>query len=283
VAATLWEWSVDPVPTAGVLVAAAAYADALRRTRGGARRFPWGRTLCFAAGLAAIVVALDGPPDALSESSFSVHMVQHMLLQMVAAPLLLLGGPITLVLRADPGWLRRRLLVRLLRSGPARVLTHPVTTLSSFVVVLVATHLTGFYELSLQHPGVHASEHAAYLVTALIMWWPAIGVDPAPHRMSHPARLLYLFVMMPVPALLGVAIAESGRTLYPWYLTHPTPWGASALADQRAAGTILWISGMFTVAPAMGVVLWRWLDQDEQSQVRREALASRRSTQATPG
>jgi len=284
--AALTAWAFDPVPTIGVGVAAVGYLAARHRLSGsphaaGVRRAAGrGRMVCFGAGLLAIVVATDGPPDVLSDVSFSAHMVQHLLLQLVAPPLLLLGGPLSLLLRADPPWLPRRALVRLLRSRPVRVLAHPVTALGLFTVVLIGTHLTPLYNLALERDWVHELDHVAFLVTALLFWWPAIGIDPAPHRLSYPARLLYLFVDMPVMAYLGLAIASSSRVLYPFYAAHPPPWGASALQDQGVAGTIMWISGTFTMIPAMAVVLLRWLDEDARKQARRDARQAREARPA---
>jgi cytochrome c oxidase assembly factor CtaG len=264
------------VPTIAVGVAAVGYVAArqrlIRSPRAAMRAHAGrGRMICFGAGLLAIVVAVDGPPDALAGVSFSAHMVQHLLLQLVAAPLLLLGAPLSLLLRADPPWLRRRALVRLLRSRPVRVLAHPLVAVGLFTVVLVGSHLTPFYNLTLEQEWLHELEHVAFLVTALLFWWPAIGVDPAPHRLGYPARLLYLFLDMPVMAYLGLAIAASSRVLYPYYAAHPPPWGASPLQDQGVAGTIMWVSGTFTMIPAMAVVLLRWLDEDARTQARREA------------
>ncbi|MGH3445469.1 MAG: cytochrome c oxidase assembly protein [Nocardioidaceae bacterium] len=270
-------WAVDPVPTVLVVLVGVLYLSCFRtvvRTRRGGRpqAVRWGRLVSFMVGLLVLLVALDGPPDVLSDSTLSIHMFQHMLLQMVAAPLLLLGGPVSVLLRADPPWLRRRVLVAVLRSAPVRWLTHPVLALGLFCVVLVATHLTGFYELALEHENVHAFEHALYLATALLLWWPAIGVDPAPHRMSYAARVLYLFLMMPVPSLLGVAIADAGRVMYPYYVGQVSAWGTGPLADQHAAGTLLWVAAMFTAAPALTIVGWKWLDSDEREQARRDRL-----------
>jgi cytochrome c oxidase assembly factor CtaG len=275
----LGEWSLDLVPTVGVAVAGVLYVAAHRRLAARTRAHlqgpavPRSRTVCFGLGLAALIVTVDGPPDALSDSSFSAHMIQHLVLQMVAAPLLLLGGPVLLVLRADPPWFRRRLLARALRSAVVRFLTHPVTTLLVFSTLLVGSHLSPLYELALRHEWVHELEHLAYFTTALLFWWPAIGVDPAPRRITYPVRLFYLFLSMPVTALLGVSIASSGHVLYPHYLTHVPPWGTTALQDQHLAGTLMWISGMFTVVPAMAVVLLRWLDDDARRQARKDTLA----------
>src|SRR5215470_16015678 len=275
--AVLTAWAYDPVPTIGAGVAALGYFAARQRLSSGPDA-AWvrshagrGRVICFCAGLLAIVVAVNGPPDALSGVSFSAHMVQHLLLQLVAPPLLLLGAPLSLLLRANPPWLPRRVLVPVLRSRAVRVLAHPVTALALFTVVLVGSHLTAFYNLTLEHEWLHDLEHAAYLVTALLFWWPAIGVDPAPHRLSYPGRLLYLLLDMPIMAFLGLAIANSSRVLYPYYATHLPPWGASALQDQGVAGTIMWIAGTFTMIPAMAVVFLRWLDEDARKQARLEA------------
>ena len=279
--APLTAWAFDPVPTIGACVAAYGYVTVWRRVRGsphaGMRSHAGrGRLICFCAGLLAIVVAVDGPPDVLADVSLSAHMIQHLLLQLAAPPLLLLGAPLGLLLRADPRWLPRRTLVRLLRSRPVRVLAHPVTALSLFTIVLIGAHLTPLYNLALEHEWLHELEHVAFFVTALLFWWPAIGVDPAPHRLSYPARLLYLFLDMPVMAYLGLAIANASYVLYPHYAGQQTPWGANALQDQGVAGTIMWVSGTFTMIPAMAVVFLRWLDDDARKQARAEGQAARR-------
>ena len=232
----------------------------------------------FGSGLVVVLVAVDGPPDVLSDTSFSAHMVQHLLLQMVAAPLLVLGAPLSVVLRADPPWLRRRLLTRLLRTDAVRVLTHPVTTLGAFLVVLIGTHLTPLYEVALEHERVHQVEHLVYLVTAVLFWWTAIGVDPAPHRLSYPARLLHLFLAMPGTAFLGVAIANAGKVMYPHYAANPPRWDWTPLHDQAVAGTLMWVSGMFTIVPALAFLLLKWLEDDDHRQAR---LDGRRSLTAS--
>jgi putative copper resistance protein D len=158
-----------------------------------------------------------------------------------------------------------------------------VTALGLFTLVLVGTHLTPLYNLALERDWVHEMEHVVFLVTALLFWWPAIGVDPAPHRLRYPARLLYLFLDMPIMAYLGLAIANSSRVLYPYYVTHLPPWGASALQDQGAAGTIMWISGTFTMVPVIAVVLFRWLDEDERHQARLDARPPRPAGPAAGG
>lgn len=267
VRAALSAWELDIPPTLGVAVAALAYAAAVPR-RGTGGTWPRRRTAAFVAGLLVMLVAADGPPDVYAGRSFSAHMVQHLLLQLVAAPLLLLGAPVRRILRADPVWMPRRRLTGILRARALRPLGRPVVALLAFAVILVGSHLSPLYELALRHPAVHQIEHVAYLASACLFWWPVIGSDPVPGRPAAPARMLYLLLMMPVMALLGVAIAGSDRLLYPHYATHLPPWGGGALVDQQAAGTLMWIAGMVSIPPALVVVLLRWLDEEERVRAR---------------
>jgi cytochrome c oxidase assembly factor CtaG len=275
----LTAWEIDPAPTVGVGATALLYLLALQRIRSSQPGYSWrpraGRPrahpAAFGVGLLVLLVAIDGPPDYLSESSFSAHMVQHLLIQLVAAPLLILGAPLSLLLRADTRWLPRRRLAGVLRGRAVGVVSHPVAAFALFAAVMVGSHLTPVYNLALEHQWVHQVEHLGYLLTALLFWWPAIGIDPGPHRLAHPGRVLYLLLIMPVMAFLGVAIVSTGRVLYPYYAVHPPPWGATPLSDQGLAGILMWISGMLIITPAAGVALLRWLDQDALDQARREA------------
>lgn len=273
----LTAWKIDPAPLLGVAVAGLAYAAVLLRLRRTRPRAGWppSRVAAFATGLLVLLVALSGPPDPLSNNSLTAHMVQHLLIQLVAAPLLLLGGPVSLLLRASPRWLPRRTLARVLHSRPVRLISYPPVTFMLFAAVLVGSHLPPVYNAALEREWVHYLEHGAYLVTALLFWWPAIGADPAPRRLTHPVRMLYLLLAMPVMAFLGMAIATADRVLYPYYATHPPPWGMSPLADQHMAGTLMWVAGMLTIVPALGITLLRWLDLDEREQARREAVHDR--------
>jgi putative copper resistance protein D len=144
-----------------------------------------------------------------------------------------------------------------------------------FVAAMWATHFSPFYELSLQHEWIHSFEHATYLVTALLFWWPVLGVDPAPSRMSHPARLLYLFLAMPQSTFLGLAIYGSSRLLYLHYARASALVGVSALSDQHLAGALMWTSGMLLLLPALGFVLWDWMRREEREGERIDARLAR--------
>ena len=264
--------SAEPVPL-GVATAALCYLIADGRVRRAHGRVPRQRArLAFFAGLGVVVIALTGPIDAAVTTSFSIHMVQHLLITMVAPPLLLLGAPITLALQAWPGTPRRWLLATL-RSGPARLFGNPLVAWALFFVVLWGIHFTGIYEAALHNNGLHALEHLALLVTALLFWMPIVRADPAPSGLSYPARILYLFAAMPAMAFLGLTIVTSRHVLYPTY-AH-ADGVARALADQGAAGAIMWAGTMVLIVPALGFVLLDWMRADEREAARVDARLER--------
>jgi len=275
-------WPSDPIVLIGSSAAGVAYVRSSGRLLHGDRVDPrWrGRRRCFLAGLGVIVVALQPPLDSMVETSFTAHMVQHLALTMVAAPLLVLGAPIRLALRAWPGDARRR-LSRVLASGPVRVLSRPGFGWAAFVAVLWVTHLSSFYDLTLRNAAVHAAEHAAYLGTALLFWGPVAGVDPSPSRLSHPGRILFLFLAMPAMAFLGLAISTAPHVLVPHYAAAEGI--AGALADQRAAGALMWGGSMFLLVPALAFVLLDWMRTDDREAARVDAaLAGTRAVEVRP-
>jgi putative membrane protein len=189
----------------------------------------------------------------------------------VAAPLLILGGPITLLLRAATHEQRIRYILPILHSRIVRFLTFPVVAWLIFAGVMWGTHFSPLFDISLEEPLVHDLEHLLFLFAALLFWWPAIGLDPSPWRMPYPAKILYLFLQMPQNTFLALAIYSSGIPLYEHYATLVRGWGPSALADQQAAGAIMWVAGdlVFLVA-ILGVVV-AWMRDEERSAARQEA------------
>jgi len=276
----LTAWAFEPVPLVLVIAAGLLYWSGLRRLEHGPR-WPAGRVWAWYGGLAACLVAIASPVDTYSGVSFSTHMVQHVLLMFVAAPLFALGAPVTLALRAARASTRRRVLLPVLHSRPVAVLTHPLVALTLFMVVQYVTHLTGFYDLALGSSPVHDLEHALYLVTAVLFWWPVVGLDPTPRRMSHPARLLYLVLAMPLEAFLAIAIF-SGQP-YQHYLSLPAPWGgAHAVADLSTAGAFMWIAGDLSALVGGLLVAGAWLRHDQVRQRRIEAEEDRLASLPTP-
>jgi putative copper resistance protein D len=235
------------VIVASLVAAAALYGYGLQRARTRALAVGPSAIAAFALGLVAAGVALLGPIDGLADASLSWHMAQHLALAFVVAPLLLLGAPIRLTLAALPprGAVR---LAAVLRSKPVRALTNPAFALLQFAAVLYVVHLSPLYEAALEHPPVHALEHALFLGSAVIFWTPILAIAPAPHAPSHPVRLLMLFLALPASAFLGFILYVMRAPLYPHYAALP-----GALADQQNAGAVMWIAGG---GPVLVALLW---------------------------
>jgi cytochrome c oxidase assembly factor CtaG len=285
-ATVLRSWSFDPSVVAVLVGLGGLYHWGVRsaRTRRGRHRISNRRVLLFFGGLTVTYLALQSPIETYSGYLFSVHMVQHLLLTMVAAPLLVLGTPVTLALEASSDPARRRLMLPILRSRTVTLLSHPLVAWTLFTATMWGSHFTGLYEATLVSSPVHALEHSAYLFTAVLFWWPVVGLDPSPARISHPARLLYLFLAMSQMAFLGLAIYSSDHVLYPHYVRATLAVGSSPLADQHLAGVLMWTTGMFLIVPAMAFVLMDWMKRDERDAARMDAVleraAPRRATAA---
>jgi cytochrome c oxidase assembly factor CtaG len=253
-----------------LLAAGFAYAAGYRRLARAGIRFGRGGAWCFAAGLLLLGVALVSPLEQAAETSFTAHVAQHLLLTLFAPPLLALGAPITLALRAGPGGLRRG-LARALRSRPVAVLTNPVVGWLLFVGTPFVYHLSSLFDQALRSTPAHIAEHAVLLGTAVVYWWPIVGADPSPHPMSHPARILSLFLLMPAMSFLAVAIFAADAPLYSAYLEGGANPVASVLADQHNGAVMMWLVGNLWMVVVMLVAMARWKRHDEQ--VERRTLA----------
>jgi putative membrane protein len=278
----LLAWSFEPLALSSVALAAVAYLWALRRVR---RRHPGSppptaRTIAFLAGLAALLLALVSPIEAYEGDLFSVHMVQHMLIELVAAPLLLLGAPATLALRAASPSVRRRLLA-VLHSRVVAVVSFPLLAWVLFAAVNWGWHFSALYDQALESPPLHYVQHATFLVAALLFWWPVVGADPSRWRLPHPLRLFYLFLAMPQNSFLGVALMSATTVLYPHYASVERTWGPSPLADQNLGGVVMWVFGDVIFLIAMGAVVASWVRLEDRRTARLDArLDAQQAAQA---
>ncbi len=275
----LLAWRFDPLALGLIAASALLYLWAVRRVDAAhpGNRHPSWRTWLFMGGLGAIALALVSPIEAYEGLLFSVHMVQHMLLELVAAPLLLAGAPITLTLRAASPGVRRRLLT-VLHSRVLRVLSFPVIAWVVFAGVNWGWHFSTLYDQALENVALHYVQHATFLAAALLFWWPVLGADPSPWRLPHPVRLLYLFLAMPQNSFLGVALMSTRTVLYPHYLTNGRTWGPSPLADQELGGVIMWVVGDLAFLVGMAVVVAMWVRHEERRTARLDArLAAERT------
>lgn len=257
----------------GLAVALVAWLWAVRSVNRAHPRSPvprW-RTVAFVAGLGVLLLALQSPIDTYADDMFSVHMLQHLLISFVAAPLFVLAGPMLLALRAAPPSLRGRLLLPLLHSRAVRLLTHPIVTWTLFGAVMWAVHFSVLFELALESEPIHRLEHVLLLVAACLYWLPAIGSEPMPVRLGWSGRFLYLLLGMPVSSVLGLMLVAQTAPLYIGYAAA-SGWSA-ALADQRLAGTVMWIGGDVLAFAILGILVWLWL-RAESARMRRLGLGA---------
>jgi cytochrome c oxidase assembly factor CtaG len=259
----LLAWSFHPLVSVGLLAAAVAYLQARRRLVARGVEWPARRTVYFLSGIGALALALLSPIAAYDTVLFSVHVTQHMLLTMLAAPLLALGAPITLALRVVDARTRRR-MVRVLHSPPLRVVGHPLVAWVLFTLTLYGLYFSPLFDLTLREPLVHDLVHVHFLAAGLLFWWPLVGLDPSRWRMPHIARLLFVFLMVPFHAFLGVAIMNSGRVLAPTLESFQRSWGPTPLADQQIGGAILWGAGDLIALTAVLGILVSWASYEEK-------------------
>ncbi len=280
-ASLLFGWTWESIPTLAIVGTVAWWLWAVRRVGAAHPRnpVPGRRTVAFLAGMLALAFALVSGIERYDTSLFSIHMVQHVLLMLVAAPLLALAAPVTLVLRVSSAQTRRRWLLPLLHSRVVRFLAHPVVAWVMFAGTMWATHFSPLFNASLEDPVVHDLEHLLFLSGALLFWWPAVALDPAPWRMSHPARVGYLFTQMTQNTFLAVVILNATTVLYPHYATLVRPWGISALEDQRLAAGIMWIAGDAIFLTAILAVVAGWMRAEARNEAREDRRADEELTQ----
>ena len=278
----LLTWQLEPHVILPLVLAAGLYwwaVGVVNRTHRGnpVARF---RVWCWFGGLLVLLVALASPIAAYDTTLFAAHMVQHLLLTLVAAPLLALGAPITLLLRLSAASTRRRIVLPVLHSRVLRVLSFPVVTWVVFAAVMWASHFSALYDAALENEAIHVFEHALYLGVALLFWWPVVGADPSPWRMPHALRIGYLFLGMPQSSFLGLAILSAPGVLYPHYATLARSWGPSALLDQQWAGGIMWVGGDLAFLVAMILAVWVWMRAEEREGERVDARLDREAAAA---
>jgi putative copper resistance protein D len=219
----------------------------------------------FLGGLAVIAVALQSGLARYDTTLFSLHMVQHLLLTLVAPPLLVLAAPITQLLRAASPATRQRVILPVLHSRIMGVIGHPVVAWLVFTGVMWGTHFSVLFNQSLEDRLVHDLEHGLFLAAGLLFWWPLVAVDPAPGRMTYPARIAYVFLQLPQGSFLAMAILFAERPLYAHYVTLGAPYGIDALADQRLAAGIMWFVGDVIFLVATLAVLAAWMRSESRS------------------
>jgi putative membrane protein len=260
-------WPVSP-PLFVVLAAAALYRLGGRRRVSHRDGFEQtGKTVAFALGLLAIVIAIDSPLDPLADSLFAAHMAQHVLLLAVAPPLIVVSAPWMRIWQPLPLRLRRTLAravvlgprLRPLR-GAAHALAHPLCAWALLNVTIVVWHIPALYDLTLRSESMHELEHLLFFGTGLLFWGAVFDSPPFRVRLDWLWRVAFVVTGMLVGWVLALVLAFAPSPLYPAYadLSH-RPGGLSALADQQLAAGVMWVPGSLAYTVAIIVFFYRWL------------------------
>jgi putative membrane protein len=214
------------------------------------------QAVSFAAALGVMFLASDWPLHDVAEGYlYSAHMVQHLLLTLVVALLLVAG---------TPAWMARNILGkgRLLRV--VRSLSRPLFGLIQFNVILVLSHWPVVVEATVRHHPLHFVAHAVLLGSAVLMWMPVASPLPEIRRIRPPAQMLYLFLQTIVPTVPASFLTFNDRPLYRIYATFPRLWDISALTDQQTAGLIMKIVGGLYLWLIIGIIFFRWYESEER-------------------
>ena len=266
-----WNWRIEIV--VGLGLAAFIYTAGWQRLRNrhSKRIVPpkhpsrlateW-RLIAYLGGLTLVGLALLSPLDILGGQLFYMHMIQHLLLVMLAPPLLLLANPFPFFLWGLPLKLRRGVAGLFKAKSPfrqgLRTLTPPSAVWITYTAILLGWHDPNAYNWALRNEWVHDIEHLTFFITAILFWWHVIDNGPHIHnRLTPMPRLVYLLISVPITMLTGLAIAFSSQPIYTYYTTVPRLWGFSVIEDQILGGIIMWIPGSMMYIIAALIVIAR--------------------------
>jgi cytochrome c oxidase assembly factor CtaG/uncharacterized membrane protein (UPF0136 family) len=263
-AAALASWSVPPGLALLLLATGVVYLQGWRRLhRIRPSRFPARRLVAFQSGLAVVAIAIASPLDAFGALLLSAHMLQHLLLLVVAPALLLLGAPDAALEMGLPRALVREAIAPL-RSAPpvrsvSRFLERPDVGLAAMALAMWGWHVPAAYELALRFPAWHEVEHASFLSAGILFWFPVLRPWPGRPFLQGGMRPLYLLAGDLANTALAAVLTFSDRVLYPTYADAPRLFGVSALSDQSLAGVLMWVPGSLVFLAPAAVMTARWL------------------------
>lgn len=259
----MYVWNWEPQLLIGLAGQASAYllctVGPLRRFFPGAQPVPISQIYTFLLGVLTLFVALVSPIDILGDDYLlTAHMVQHLLLALIAPPLLLLG---------TPRWLLRPLIelpyLRDITLPVGRVVTHPLVALLAFNIVFSLWHVPRYYEAALQDQNIHIIEHATFFATAVVMWWPIFGTLDEFPQLHEGAKVLYLFFQALPPTILGAMITFAKTPIYLTYAQAPRLYGMSVMEDQALGGLTMWVPGGLIFFTVLTVIFFRWFGRDD--------------------
>lgn len=247
----------EPAAACAIVLALWWYLSVVKRLAVRGRHWAPSRLACYLLGVGVIVVATQSGIATADTTSFSAHVIQHLLLGMLAPVLLALGAPVTLALQASSRSTSRRLL-RVLHSRVVKTLTHPLTAWALFGGSMFVLYFSGLYAATLRNVGLHDLVHLEFVLVGCLFFWPVVGIDPTPHRLPYGGRIIYVLVALPFHSILGVALITQQRLIAP----------GITLADQQAGAGILWSAGEALGLVAMMVVAYQWMAAEEREAIR---------------
>ncbi|GAA3887422.1 cytochrome c oxidase assembly protein [Saccharothrix violaceirubra] len=276
----LFDWRFDLVFGTAALLLAVLYLLGVRRLRKRGDAWPVGRTVAWVAGCLTLLFATSSGLGRYAPAMFSVHMETHMLLSMLVPVLLVLGGPVTLALRALPTAGKdnppgpREWLLALVHSPVAKLLTNPFVALALFVGSFYGLYFSGLFDVALKHHWAHLAMNAHFLLAGYVFYWPVIGVDPAPNRLPPLGRLGLLFASIPFHAFFGITLMSSQTVIGDdFYRGLSLPWVGPLLEDQRLGGGIAWAAGEVPLIVVMVALLVQWARSDDREARRADRRA----------
>ncbi|REE59226.1 putative membrane protein/putative copper resistance protein D [Streptomyces sp. 3212.3] len=274
------EWSTDPFFLVACLAGLALYGWGVARLVRRGDKWPVGRTIAYTVGVLMVMLSMCTKLNDYGMVMFSVHMVQHMVISMLAPILILLGAPITLALRALPTAGRdrtgpRELLLMLLHSRYMRIITHPAFTIPLFIASLYGLYFSPLFDFLMESKAGHIAMMVHFLAVGLVFFWPIMGIDPGPHRPGHLMRMLELFAGMPFHAFFGIALMMASTPMVTTYEHPPASLGIDALADQTSAGGIAWAFSEVPSVLVLLALLFQWYGSEQRQAKRMDRAADR--------
>gem|GEM_PF-128925 len=272
-------WEPFQLLTLGLIAAVVLYLWGVRRLVKRGDAWPVHRTLLFlVGGVGSIAFVTLGGVGAYDDVLLSDHMIQHMVLAMLAPICLALGAPVTLALRTLPPK-PRHWLVAALHSRIARVLSFPLVSFGLYVATPFALYFSGIYRFSLEHEWFHDLTHVHFILIGCLFFWPLIGLDPLPGRWPYPARALLMILSTPFHAVLGLTVMQSSSLIAGSYYPDLHLGWADPVSDQRLAGGILWAGGEIVTVVMLAALVAQWMRSADKEAIRIDRRLDREDAQ----
>ncbi|MFT3899715.1 MAG: cytochrome c oxidase assembly protein [Gordonia sp. (in: high G+C Gram-positive bacteria)] len=278
----LFDWRFDLIFGTAAIVLGVVYLRGVYRLRKRGDEWPIGRTVAWVAGCAILLLATSSGFGRYAPAMFSIHMINHMTLSMLVPVLLVLGGPVTLALRALPVAGRgnppgpREWIQYGVSSPVAKVLGHPAVTVVMFVGSFYVLYLGGLFDVIVKYHAAHLLMNVHFLLSGYLFYWTVIGVDHAPYKLRPIAKLGVVWSTIPLHAFFGVALMmTSGIIAETYYKSLMLPWRIDLASDQRVGGGIAWAAGEIPLALVMVALVIQWNREDDKDARRYDRNAER--------